>query len=246
MEKIRVLVNGANGRMGKETVSAISNDAAFELVASCNHDDDLEQAIKNSHAQIVIDFTAPQAVYDNTKKIINANAHPVIGTTGLSSQQIAELQELAAAKKLGGIIAPNFCIGALLMMRFAAEAANYFAAVEIIELHHDNKKDAPSGTAIKTAEMIAKNRKQIPIDKTETENPPGSRGGVKDDIHIHSIRLPGFVAHQEVIFSGPGECLTIRHDSIQRSAYMPGVLLACKKVLELEQLVYGLNGILFD
>lgn len=243
--KIRVIVNGAHGRMGQETVKAIQDDPAFSLVAQLDHHDDLAKKIHETKADVVIDFTTPTAVYKNARIIIEANVHPVIGTTGLSAQQIAELQELSQGKKIGGIIAPNFSIGAVLLMKYAAETARYFPHVEIIELHHDAKKDAPSGTALKTAEMIAENRREIPKDKTEQEILPGSRGGIKNDIHIHSVRLPGFVAHEEVIFGGNNETLTLRHDSIHRSAFMPGVILACKKVMELDSLVYGLEKLLF-
>ncbi|MGE3920810.1 MAG: 4-hydroxy-tetrahydrodipicolinate reductase, partial [Gammaproteobacteria bacterium] len=171
--------------------------------------------------------------------------HPVIGTTGLLAEQIQALQQMANEKKMGGIIAPNFSIGAALMMKFAAEAVEFLPQVEIIELHHDGKKDAPSGTAIKTAELINAKRKTIPAKKHSEELFPGSRGANVNQIHIHSIRLPGFIAHQEVIFGGHNETLTIRHDSIHRSAFMPGVILACKKVIHLNHLVYGLDHLLW-
>lgn len=244
-QKIRIIVNGAYGRMGQETVKAIENEPGFDLVAQLGHSDDLAKKIHETKANVVVDFTTPAVAYANTRIIIESNVHPVIGTTGLSPQQIAELQELSLKKKIGGVIAPNFSIGAVLLMKFARETARYFPHVEIIELHHDAKKDAPSGTALKTAEMIAENRREIPAEKTEQEILPGARGGIKNDIHIHSIRLPGLVAHEEVIFGGVNETLTLRHDSIHRSAFMPGVILTCKKVMELENLVYGLEKLLF-
>ncbi len=246
-KKISVIINGANGKMGSETVIAVNNDPALELVASLNRHDDLGKTIRETRANCVIDFTSPQAAFQNTKIIIENNAHPIIGTTGLSSQQIAELQELAMQKKLGGLIAPNFSIGAVLMMHFSREAAAFFPDVEIIEMHHEKKKDAPSGTAIKTAELIAENL-DASLKQTINceESHPGALGAKYKDIPIHSVRLPGLVAHQQVIFGGHSETLTIRHDSIHRKCFMPGVVLACKKVAALNQLVYGLEHIVFQ
>jgi 4-hydroxy-tetrahydrodipicolinate reductase len=240
----RILVNGANGRMGHETITAIEQTQDLTIVAKTGHKDDLATAIKSSEAQIVIDFTRPDCVYQNTKTIIEQGAHPVIGTTGLTQQQIIELQNLAKAKQLGGIIAPNFSIGAILMMKFAQQAAHYLSHAEIIEMHHDKKLDAPSGTAIKTAQMIAATRNSQPTMPTCKESLPGARGGNYENIAIHSIRLPGFLAHQMVIFGGEGETLTIKHDSISRSCFMPGVLLACRKVTTLKELVYGLENVM--
>jgi 4-hydroxy-tetrahydrodipicolinate reductase len=244
MQKIKIIVNGAHGRMGQETVQAVQDDHELELVATCDHGDNLAEKIQQTNADVVVDFTTPAAVFENTRTIIAANAHPIIGTTGLIPEQITELQQFAFEKKCGGIIAPNFSIGAVLMMRFAAEAARYLPHAEIIEFHHDGKKDAPSGTAMKTAAMIAAERKENPVDPTEKELLPGARGGKQNNIAIHSIRLPGFVAHQEVIFGGKNETLTIRHDSIHRNAFMPGVIFACKKVLSLNELIYGLEKLL--
>lgn len=241
MEQIRVIVNGSKGRMGQETVKAVSNDPQLKLVAQCGRQDDLAKIIAETHADVVVDFTTPSSVYQNARTIIAANARPVIGTTGLSPEQICELKQLAKANNLSGIIAPTFSLGVVMMMKFAREAANHFPDVEIIELHHDNKKDAPSGTAIKTAEIISESRHEIPVDKTENEIIAGARGAIKNNIHIHSIRLPGLVAHQEIIFGGHCETLTIRHDSIHRESFMPGVLLACKKVMALHELVYGME-----
>lgn len=243
---ISVIVNGAKGKMGAEAVIAINNDPALKLVAALGRGDNLAEAIKTTGADCVVDLTVPTAVYQNTKIIMENNAHPIIGTTGLTPEQIAELQEIAAAKKLGGLIAPNFSIGAVLMMQFAKQAAVFFPDVEIIELHHEKKKDAPSGTSIKTAEMIAENidesRKQV-IDCHELLT--GALGAKHKNIPIHSVRLPGFVAHQQVMFGGNNETLTIRHDSIHRKSFMPGIVLACKKVPALTQLVYGMDHVLF-
>lgn len=240
----KILINGASGRMGQEAVKAIQNDSELTLVAQTGRADNLAEKIKSSGAEIVIDFTSPQSAFENTLTIINAGAHPVIGTTGIKPEQIKQLQKLAAEKKLGGIIAPNFCIGAVLMMQFAQTAARYYNDVEIIESHHTGKLDAPSGTAVKTAEMIAKNRKAEPERKSIHENITGSRGALYQGVPIHAIRLPGFVASQDVIFGGLGETLSIRHNTINRESFMPGVILACKKVPQLSELVYGLENIL--
>ena len=241
---IRVLINGAYGRMGQETQKAVSGDSKLQLVAALGHSDNLVQAIADSQAQVVIDFTTPAAVFANATTIIEMGAHPVIGTTGLQPDQIKELTRRCDEKKLGGIVAPNFAIGAILMMKFASLASQYFPDAEIIEFHHPGKLDAPSGTAIKTAEMIASHRKQEPAKLQQREVLQHPRGAVCQGVSIHSVRLPGLIAHQQVIFGGLGETLTIRHDSLHRESFMPGVLLACKKVLELDKLVYGLEHIL--
>lgn len=241
---IRVLVNGANGRMGQEAVKAINQSADFALVGIATKTDDLAQTIKKTQPQIVIDFTTAAVAYDNARIIIENNIRPVIGTTGFKPEQIQDLIKRCTEKKLGGIIAPNFSIAAILMMKYAQDCAHYFPHVEIIELHHDQKVDAPSGTAIKTAELIAEIRTKPNAKVNEKELLAGARGANKNDVHIHSIRLPGLVAHQEVIFGSNGETFTIRHDMLNREAAMPGVLLACKKVLELNTLVYGLEKVL--
>lgn len=238
---IRVLINGSHGRMGQEAILAIQADSQLELAGTADHHDDLALMIKTRQPDVVLDFTVAAVVYRNLQIIIDAGVHPVIGTSGLLPEQVAELQAVCAAKRLGGIIAPNFSIGAILMMRYAADAARYFNHVEIIELHHDGKQDAPSGTAMKTAQMMAKARTQAPTPREERELLPGARGGVQEGIHMHSIRLPGLMAHQTVLFGGQGETLEIRHDSIHRQAFMPGVCLACKKVVELTELIYGLE-----
>ncbi len=241
---IRILVNGSQGKMGLEIVKAVQNDAAFSLVGQTGKNDNLFEAIKNSQAQIVVDFTTPAVAYENTLSIIKANAHPVIGTTGLSLEQVEKLKQLCAEKKLGGIIAPNFSIGAVLMMKFAKEAAKYFPNAEIIEFHHTAKKDSPSGTAIKTADMIAENRQMTAPQQATHEIIAGARGAVRHNIAIHAVRLPGFVASQEVIFGSLGETLRISHNPIHREAFMEGILLACKKVVSLDHLIYGLEDLL--
>lgn len=242
--KIRVLINGVNGRMGQATLKAITENQDFEIVATTSRSDDLAEQLKKSKPQVAIDFTNADAVLQCTQTIIDANVHPVIGTTGLLPQQIDEFKKLCAQKKLGGIIAPNFSVGAVLMMKYAQEIAKYFPEVEIIEMHHNGKLDSPSGTAIRTAELIAETRENPHKNKQNREIIKGSRGASHKDISIHAIRLPGLVAHQQVMFGGIGETLSLRHDSIDRVAFMPGVILACKKVLGLHELVYGLENIL--
>lgn len=241
---IRIIVNGFMGRMGKEAVKAISQDLEFNLVAQTHHSDNLAQVIQKTSAQVVVDFTNATVAFNNTMTIIEAGAHPVIGTSGLSPEEIEQLQNLCHKKKLGGIIAPNFCIGVLLMMRFAQQAAQYLSEVEIIETHHNDKLDAPSATALKTAQLIAQNRRESPIKKSTHETCKGSRGALYHDIPIHALRLPGVVAKQDIIFGHQGGYLTLSHEVTDRCAFMPGVLLACKKVMQLKKLVYGLESLL--
>lgn len=242
---IPVLINGAHGKMGQITAKTLACHADFSLVKQTGRSDDLVNEIKKSGAKIVIDFTNAHSVYDNTKAIIESGAHPIIGTSGLTKEQIQELQKQCAELRRGGIIAPNFSLGAVLMMKYAQEVAKYFPQVEIIEMHHDGKLDSPSGTAVRTAEMIAATRKEhITAQKTLRETLPGARGASYQNISIHAIRLPGLVAHQQILFGGLGETLSIKHDSIDRQCFMPGVVLACKKVMELNELVIGLEHIL--
>jgi len=225
---IRILINGAQGKMGQVTVQAIQQAPDLELVATLDRGHSLITRIDETHPDVAIDFTEPKAVYKNAQIMIEMGVHPVIGTSGLTLQEIENLQHLCREKSLGGIIAPNFSLGAVLMMKYAEDAARYFKDVEIIEMHHHEKKDAPSGTANKTAQMI----KQA---GHHAQYPP-----------IHSVRLPGLVAHQRVILGGLGETLTIQHDSINRDCFMPGVLLACRKVMTLKGLFYGLEKLLTD
>ena len=244
MNTIPVLVNGAQGRMGQEAVKAITEESGLELVAQTDLGDDLPAVLQDCGAQVVVDFTTAAVAYDNVCTLIECGVHPVIGTSGLLPEQISKLQMLCRQQVIGGVIAPNFAIGAVLMMKYAADAAKYLPHVEVIELHHDRKIDAPSGTAVKTANLLAEARAEIPAPLDEKELIPGARGGKTQGIPVHSIRLPGLVAHQEVIFGGKSETLTIRHDSIHRESFMPGVCLACKKAVELDELVYGLEHIL--
>ena len=245
MKNIRVLVNGAKGRMGQEVVKAVKAAADLELVDQTDLGDDLIARIKASQAQAVVDFTTAAVAFKNTCKILEAGVHPVVGTSGLLTEQVAELQQLAKDKDIGGLIAPNFAIGAVLLMKYAQDAAKYLPDVEVIELHHNRKADAPSGTAVKTAQLIAEARQEIPKALVEeTELFEGARGSEVHGVRVHSLRLPGLVAHQEVIFGGTGETLTIRHDSIHRESFMPGVCLACRKVIGTQQLFYGLEHLL--
>lgn len=241
---IKVLVNGAFGKMGVETVKAVENDAGFTLVGKGGREHDLKQLIEDVQPDVVIDFTSADTAFSNTLTIIEAGKHPVIGTTGFSEMQIDQLKALCQQKKMGGIVAPNFAIGVILMMQFASTAIRYFPHAEIIELHHDMKLDAPSGTAIKTAQMMVKNRAEPLVKKPIKETLPGSRGADYQDIPIHAIRLPGAVGHQMVMFGSEGELLTIKHDATDRKCFMAGILLACKKVMDLNELVYGLEHLI--
>jgi 4-hydroxy-tetrahydrodipicolinate reductase len=194
----------------------------------------------------MVDVTHPDAIYDNIRAAIAYGIRPVVGTTGLSPVQLAQLAEFADKASTGCLIAPNFSIGVVLMQQAAMQAARYFDHVEIIELHHDQKADAPSGTAVQTAQMLAEFGKDFnPPKVKETEKLPGARGGQADaNIRIHSIRMPGFIAHQEMLFSGPGQIYTLRHDAMDRGCYMPGVLISIRKVLGLKTLIYGMEKIL--
>jgi len=241
---IRVIVNGAQGKMGLVASEAIRQHPDFELVGQLTRQDDLKEAIALKRADVVLDLTRADVVYANALTIIESGAHPVIGTSGLKPDEIAALQSLCEQKNLGGIIAPNFSISVILMMRFAAQAAAYLPEVEIVETHTPQKYDAPSSTAIKTAEMIAAARKQLPPESPFRESIAGVRGGKCQGIPIHALRLPGLVARQSVIFASTGETLTITHDSVDRASFMPGVILCCQKVMGLQTLYYGMENLL--
>ncbi len=240
----KVIVNGAYGKMGALACKTIVDHPQFQLVASLGRNDNLQQAILAHAAQIVIDLTSADCAYENSLIIINSGVHPIIGTTGLMGDEIATLQKLSAEKKLGGVIAPNFSLSALLMMRFAEQAARLLPEVEIIESHHQQKVDAPSGTAIKTAELIAGARVTKKNQLALKELVAGARGANHHDVPIHSVRLPGVLARQQVIFGNTGETLSITHDSIDRSCFMPGIILACQRVTTCQQLFYGLEKLL--
>ncbi len=265
-EKIKVVVNGALGKMGRETVKAVAADPQLDLVgmvdlkargerlkeisgleyqADLAVQVDLEQVLVNLQPDIVVDFTSPQVVFDSVRSVLKKGVACVVGTTGLGEMELKQLEQLAMDKGIGVAVIPNFAIGAVLMMKFAQEAARYLPDVEIIELHHDQKIDSPSGTAIKTAELINEARSsRAPRGFREVEKIPGCRGGDVDEVRIHSVRLPGFVAHQEVIFGGIGQSLTIRHDSYDRVGFMPGVVMVVKKMMGVKGLVYGMENLL--
>lgn len=245
--KIKVAILGAKGRMGSESVKAISAADDLELVASLDLGDSLD-LLKSSGAKVVLDFTHPDSVMKNLEYAINSGINVVVGTTGFDSKRIEEVKALLAKNpQVGAIIAPNFGLGAVLMMQFAAKAATYFESVEIIELHHPEKADAPSGTATRTAELIsdarAKAKKSTMPDKTSS-GLDGARGAKVGDVPIHSVRLRGLVAHQEVLLGDQGETLSIRHDSIDRSGFMPGVLLAIRSVSTRPGLTFGLENLM--
>lgn len=240
----KVIVNGAYGKMGVLACEAIEKHPSLSLVARCGRQDDLATTIDRTNAEIVIDLTRADCVYQNSLTIMQHNACPIIGTSGLLSEQVETLKQQCNARNLGGIIVPNFSISAVLMMRFAAEAARFIPNVEIIEAHHPQKLDAPSGTAIKTAELIAFAREASPTRLALKELLPGARGATHHDIAIHSVRLPGVLARQQVIFGNIGETLSITHDTIDRSSFMPGLILACERVRELRGLYYGLEHVL--
>lgn len=240
---IKVGVLGARGRMGAEVVKAVTEASDLELVAALDMGDSLD-ALVASGAQVVVDFTTPDSVMANLEFLIAHDIHAVIGTTGFDDSRIAKIKSLLASSKSGVLIAPNFAIGAVLMMEFATKAAKYFESAEIIELHHPNKVDAPSGTAARTAELMAKARKEVGLgampDATSTSL-DGARGATVGDIPVHSVRLRGLVAHQEVLLGGIGETLSIRHDSIDRVGFMPGVLLGVREVGTHPGLTFGLE-----
>lgn len=240
---IAILINGAHGRMGQTSVQTISKSAKFKLVGQVGRRDNLAKAIVQSKAQVVVDFTHPEVVFQNTHTILTSGAHPVIGTSGLTAEQILQLQQQAKQLQLGGIIAPNFSLAAVLMMKYAKEIAKYLPNVEIIEMHHDAKADSPSGTALRTAEMLALSPLK-PAQRSTKETVAGARGANYQGIPIHAIRLPGLLAHQQIIFGDTGATLTLRHDSINRESFMAGLLLACERVVNTKELVYGLENIL--
>lgn len=264
-DTIRVAVAGACGKMGREVVRAVHEAPDMEVVGVCDVAcvgqsigdivgiKSLSMAVSGSFAemlavhkpQVVVDFAKPFSL-EQTLQAMAHGAVPIIGTTGLSADQMAKIEDTAKATKCGAMVIPNFAIGAVLMMKFAAEAAKYMPAAEIIELHHDQKTDAPSGTSIKTAEMINEARKAARIDVAEPAGPKDhpARGDAQSGIQVHSVRLPGLVAHQEVLFGGKGQLLTIRHDSIDRTSFMPGVLLAVRRATNIQGLVYGLDKLL--
>ncbi|MFK2824195.1 4-hydroxy-tetrahydrodipicolinate reductase [Bacillus sp. B190/17] len=265
METIKVIIAGARGRMGKEAVYMVQKAENLQLAAVLDHKyngqmlselegfagidvpifTNINECFSEVEADVLIDLTTPETGYIHTKTALEHNIRPVVGTTGFTEEQLKELKELAEEKRLGCIIAPNFAVGAVLMMKFSEMAAKYFQDVEIIELHHDKKLDAPSGTAVKTAQMIAGVREaKQQGHPEEKETMKGARGAEMEGMHIHSVRLPGLIAHQQVMFGADGQTLTIRHDSYNRASFMSGVKVCVETVMKVETLIYGMENIL--
>lgn len=264
-DRIRVAVAGAAGRMGRAAIRAIAREGDLALAGALGRtagigrdagelagagrlgmeiSADVEHLLA-SGVDVLVDFSPGAAAAEHARRAIPRGVAPVIGGTGLSAAQINELSSLCEARGVGAVIAPNFAIGAVLMMEFARQAARYLPHAEVIELHHDRKRDAPSGTALKTAAVIADVRGAPPAPLVaEEELVAEARGGTSAGVRVHSVRLPGLVAHQEVIFGGPGQTLTIRHDSVSEESFMPGLLLAVRRVRSLPGLVYGLEKLL--
>lgn len=262
---IRVAIAGAKGRMGQAAVKMVLDEERFTFVRGIDRTMDgddvgeviglgtigvtfssrIEDVLAGDKPDVLVDLTTPEVTKRNVMLALQYGVRPVVGTTGWTDDELTEVDKLAQERKIGAVIAPNFAIGAVLMMQFAAQAAQYLPHVEIIEMHHDQKLDAPSGTALKTAALISENRQELRQGHPhETEQITGARGAYKDGFRIHSVRLPGLVAHQQVLFGGPGQTLSIRHDSINRESFMPGVKLAIEKVVALNRLVYGLEHLL--
>lgn len=267
MAERRILISGACGRMGRAVVKAVLDDPELRLVAAVDQielgqdiagligakpngvlvQSDLAQALKDTQPQVAVDFTIPATVMGNLRLVLGAGVNAVVGTTGISAADLSELEQLCRSSRANALIVPNFAIGAVLMMRFAAQAARYLPQVEIVELHHDRKLDAPSGTALKTAELIQAERgAAVQPAVLGEEKLAGARGAELGGVRIHSVRLPGLVAHQEVILGGEGQTLTIRHDTINRECFMPGVIMAVKAISQRPGLTYGLEKLLFN
>lgn len=244
VQKIRVLVNGAKGKMGTEAIRAINGADDMEVVAQTDLGDNLTETIHSSGAQVAVDLTAPSCAYANAQNIFSTGVGGVIGTTGFTVDQIKELTAICQERSPAILIAPNFSIGAVLMMYCSKIIGKHLPDAEIIEMHHAAKLDAPSGTAIKTAELIADARGMRCVPRGTTESP--ARGERFCDIPIHSVRLPGLLAHQAVLFGGEGQTLTLRHDSLNRGCFMPGILLGIREVVKRSGLIYGLEHLLFN
>jgi 4-hydroxy-tetrahydrodipicolinate reductase len=261
-EDIRVVVAGAAGQMGAEVVRAVTAERGMTVVGVADPKAaggimevpgagafpaaaSVGEALAEHPADVLVDFTVASAAFENAVSALRTGVHCVIGTTGLEAAQLDRLRELTEGGKANCLVAPNFAIGAVLLMRLSETAARWLPAAEVVELHHDKKKDAPSGTAKMTAERIAAARREVPVEPgKETETVPGARGAIVDGIPVHSVRLPGLVAHEEVLFGGPGQTLSIRHDSIDRTSFMPGVLLAISEIADRPGLTIGLDALL--
>lgn len=264
MAEIKVAVSGAKGQMGKEVCRTVLEEEKLQLVAAFDINEEgedigdtlgmkklgvkveklTESNLAAKSPDVMVDFTTPMSAVENFEVAVKCKVSPVVGTTGFTDEDISRLKRMVEDQGIGAVIAPNFALGAVLMMKFAAMTAKYFPQAEIIETHHDKKIDAPSGTALKTAELIDKNREEEPPSRDDLLKLPCSRGGVDKNVHIHSVRLTGPIAHQEVIFGGTGQTLTIKHDSYHRNSFMPGVVLAIEKVLEIKGLIFGLENLL--
>ncbi|HEX5406059.1 MAG TPA: 4-hydroxy-tetrahydrodipicolinate reductase [Pseudonocardiaceae bacterium] len=246
-DPIRVGVFGARGRMGAQVCAAVAAAGDMEVVAMVDEGDAMFDMV-DAAVEVVVDFTHPDVVMDNLRFCVDHGIHAVVGTTGFDAERIATLRSWLEHKPaLGILVAPNFAIGAVLSMRFAQLAARFYESVEVIELHHPRKADAPSGTAARTAELIAQARAAAGMDAVPdatTQAVDGARGADVDGVHVHSVRLAGLVAHQEVLFGTDGETLTIRHDSLDRSSFMPGVLLAVRSIVDRPGLTVGLEALL--
>ena len=264
-ETIKIVIAGPRGRMGREAVKLVNETSHFELIAAIDYKhggkkvsdldgfknieaplfSDIHECFEQVTPDVLIDLTIPETGYLHTKTALLNNVRPVVGTTGFSDKQLDEIKDLAKERGLGVIIAPNFAIGAVLMMKFSQMAAKYFEDVEIIEMHHDQKLDAPSGTGVKTAQLIQEERSpKKQGHREEKETIAGARGADIDGMKIHSVRLPGLIAHQQVMFGGEGQLLTIRHDSHDRASFMSGVQVCVETIMHLDTLVYGLENIL--
>ncbi|MFJ7933466.1 4-hydroxy-tetrahydrodipicolinate reductase [Sporosarcina sp. NPDC096371] len=263
---IKIAIAGIRGRMGGAALQAITAAPDLEVVAALDYKYEgmylhnsviteesvgvpfytsLADLAAETHPDVLLDVTDPDAVFNNVKEAIALGICPVVGTSGLTKDQIEILSELSSSAQVGSIIAPNFSIGAVLMMKFSVMAARYLGDVEILEMHHDRKLDAPSGTAVKTAQMIMNVREpHVQGHPEEQEHQAGARGADVEGMKIHSIRLPGLLAHQQVLLGGEGELLTIRHDSFDRNSFMPGILMAAREVMSRKDLVYGLENII--
>ncbi|MCW2601637.1 MAG: dihydrodipicolinate reductase [Frankiales bacterium] len=236
-----VAVLGANGRMGAEVVRAVT--AAPDLTLGAAYD--VGEVLDLSGVEVAVDFTHPSAVMDNLKACIDAGVHAVVGTTGFDEDGLAQLRSWLEGTSVNVLVAPNFGVAAVLMMRFAVQAARFFDSVEIVELHHPGKADAPSGTARRTAELVAEARKGMPpMPDATSQALEGARGADVDGVRVHAVRLAGLVAHQEVLLGGDGETLTLRHDSYDRAAFMPGVLLGIRQIASRPGLTVGLDAFL--
>jgi 4-hydroxy-tetrahydrodipicolinate reductase len=245
---MKVAVLGAKGRVGSEVVTAVQAADDLELAAALDVEDDVATALAESAAEVAVDFTHPDAVMDNVRACVSAGVHAVVGTTGWDDERLEQVREwLRGSPGTGVLVAPNFGIAAVLMMHFAAQAARFFESVEIVELHHAGKADAPSGTARRTASMVAAARREAgvaPAPDATTTSLPGARGADVDGVPVHAVRLAGLVAHQEVLLAGGGESLTLRHDTYDRSSFTPGVLLGVRTVAARPGLTVGLEALL--